>query len=346
MKNTQYKLKCLAQTTQANIRQRSQVVVEILQLNQREDSGFINTINIATAKMPPTRCLRFKFQRKLGNIVKDTFLNYCQNFYRTYSGCIVCLDNSKRNSLGIDPKTFYGCNLNEGDKNMQVINEENIIDGPVNFKTDDNVEYSVFTMCPVQDLFCPSTLSANDYEKSLYDFLQNVSSDAIISSNVRLPYMQLKEVRPISDNTQPDIDNLSLNAIFSEEKGFYSFLVSNPNAVYCYYSIFISNILITPTVNDVLNCSDNARCGIVKVNADKSLISAKKDNMRIFSNGKYSIWFVCYNDLPNPVTKSVLRKVGEFNINGYKRPINVTSARFISSFDYAVLFFVLLIILL
>lgn len=347
MKNTQYKIKCIAQTTQANIRQRSQVILEIQQLMQKEDSGYIAPIKISTGKMPLTRCIRFKFQKKLGNIVKDALLNFCQNFYKIYSGCIVCLDNTKRNSLGIDPGTFYGCNLNEGLKNVQIINESNVIDGPLTLKSDvgEDVEFSVFTMCPVQDLFCASTLSARDYEKSLYDFLQNVSSDAMISNNVRLPYMQLHEAKVISDNAIPNIENLSFNLISAEEKGFYSFLVSNPNAVYCYYSIFISNILVAPIASDLLNCRDSARCGIAKINSEKTLIAAMKEDMRIFSNGRYSVWFVCYNDLPNPVTISAIRKVGEFNINAYKKPITSTGAKFLNGlFDFKVLFVLLLLL--
>jgi hypothetical protein len=345
MKNSQYKLKCIAQTTQANIRLRSQVSVEILQLNQREESGFINAINITTGEMPRSRCLRFKFQRKIVNIVKDALINFCQDFYKTYNGCVVCLDNTKRNSLGIDPRTFYGCNLNEGMKNVQIINEKIIIDGPLLIKSDNEMEYTVFTLCPVQDLFCPSTLSAKDFEKSVYGLLSNLSSDTLISINVRLPFLRLSEVKAISDSIQPDINSFSFTIVSTEEKGFYSFLVSNPQAVNCYYSILLSNILYSPKISDVLNCKDYARCGIAKVNAEKSVIFSTKDNMRIFSNGNYSVWFVCYNDLPNPVTKSVSKKFGEFNINAYKKPINTTYVK-LYEFNYGILFIFLLNILL
>lgn len=345
MKNTRYKIKCIVQTTQSQLKQRTQLIIEILKFNQKEDSGFFNLKDISTTKMPPTNCLQFRFQKRLGNIVRDALINYCQNFYKSYNGCIICLDNTKRNSLGINPGTYYGCNIGEGNKNIQIIDENNIIDGPLFQKDSNNAEISIFTMCPIQDLFCPTSLSNEDYNKSTYTLLQNISSDSMISINVRLPFLQLQEIKVLSDLDIPDINNMSLNINSYNEMGFYSFTVSNPKQVYCYYAIFMTNTLFTPIEDDVIKCNDPSRCGKARINSVSSIISISTNDMRIFQNGNYSIWFICLNDIPNPVRRSTVQKKGNFDILAYKQPINKSNANYIQSgFEYIFIWFLLIIL--
>ena len=342
MKNSLFKIKCIAQTTQTNVKERQQIVVEISKLNQIENSS-LNLINISTSSIPKTKCLRFKFKKDLGNIVKDAMITYCQNSFKTIKGCVVCIDNVKRNSLGIDPNTYFGCNLNEGNKNIQIINENQIIDGPL--KIDD---YNYFSICLLQDLFCETTLNREEYQIEIFKLLQNLSSDSLITQNVKLPNLQLNEVKVISDENPPDLEKLVVNFNYADETGYYSFTVSNPNPIYCYYGILVVNSLYSPAFEDIINCVDYSRCGIAKISSVSSVIFGNKSNLRIFVNGKYSIWFACVNDIPNPRTKSKSVVKGEFQINSFKQSLNTNTKTNISGcfVKYRVGFLILILFIL
>jgi len=342
MKNTQYKIKCIVQTTESDIMQRKHFSSEMFRLYLKENIGFITLIDIKTSKMPATRCINFEFRKIIGNIIKDALLNYCQKFYNKYDGCVVCIDNAKRNSLGIDFGTFYGCNLNEGKKNIQLIDEKNIFNGPliknnnqINIKHmnnlnndyfDEDIVHNIFTLCPVQDLYCSKSLNDDEYDISVVTLQNQLNTDTDISTNLHLPSLKLQEVNIISDKDAPNFNKLSFEIVSVNYEGNYFFIVKNPTAVFCYYLIKPSTALIMPKVHEITTCKDTSRCGTKRIISEYSDIRATKEKVKVFDNGTYDVWFICMNDIPNPTILSEIKKVGTFIINNYRISIDILDA--------------------
>jgi len=284
-------------------------------------------------------CLRFKFGKFFSNdIIKNVLINFCQNLFSDKKGCVICIDNMNTNAVGKIPGTFYGCNLNEGGKNVQLINKENIFDGPIgklnlnnknldygtttttntstNNESVDSVNVSHLTICPVQSLTCESTLEKNEYEDSMNTFQQKLNSNSLISQNLGLPNLNLLDISYFNDLNKPNLANLELRVNDSQISGFFSFTVKNEFPLYCNYSIR-SETFQEISKDDILKCKNFSRCGSMKINSEPSIVFSTKDNLQSFENGRYFIWVVCMNDIPNPKSISEPENKGSFIIDTY-----------------------------
>lgn len=287
-----------------------------------------------------THCLRFGSNFQLPLMHKEKLLQYCQRQFVNYLGCTVCVDDEKRTLPGMEFSNISSCFnntlLNNANANAKTLRNMQIISDYVYsdyFFNNGNLKSPFYyTVCAVQDLKCSYDI---DYPFMYSEIILKMVND-------------LKDI-PTARNTLGVSDFIfnSLNIYYDKIPADISFLKNkitdkiidrngnytiklNPEINANLTSIIYEMDLICfwkvdknqnpPFYLSIVNCNDFAICGSRRIYNSPVVIANNSTSAdREFEVATYNIWFVCFNNIPNPTKPTSVISLMQFLITPKER---------------------------
>jgi len=327
VRGMQYKMRCIAQSTQFNELERSSATLQFDVFTS--SSGSSKPITVS----PPltASCVTYSFPTNPSNSTKQALLNYCQNFFsiipnpntptNSNPACIVCVDSDKNFTTGWTFTNNTQCIAPSVKRFLQSSSGSN---SPA---SSSNLVYSV---CPIQDLLCDNdnvtliksynSYFAIDYYNSLkssddFKMILNISNVSIVGSTT------------VNDANPPLVTLTTSAGVFKAQTGDWSIVLSNPTTVSCYWKL-VGNYttVVTPSLGEIVSCSSTSACGNNIIVYSGTKITANSTNLVPLTQQYYSLFMVCYNYIPNAQMSSTVMNSWTFTTGVGPSSLNINNS--------------------
>jgi hypothetical protein len=309
-----YKLFCLFQTTQADVKTRANVTTT---LTQRKVSSLPDVFaNYATLPVQPSICLTMTFTVNITVAVQSIFLNYVQGQFSpatgVITGCVIVVDDKGTTAAGFSLPLPASVTCPS-----PVTTRRQLQDKPVVPVVPVVVPTFPITLCAVPSVTCATDLASGrrlrDLQASkINDVITRVktvlSDPAKVETTLGLKQANigLQSVSIVSDATKPDISSATFDTTSNTVAGMYSVKVNYAltDVLNCYYQVTTGTTL--PLATAIQGCTSTTNCGMFKLKAPSAVISGTVSPA--FTPGTtYSIFLTCYNPVPGATKNSDVR---------------------------------------
>lgn len=312
VKAKNYKIRCLAQSTEADLTKRIILASQF--------SNFTNYPNTTLIATPPlsvtTQCVQYSFNSDPGVTVRQALVNYCQQLFlinATYStnGCMVC-SNTDLNytvpGLSLPNPQSINCVppaslrlLEPGLKDDKIITEDSQNTKEMRILQSNNSLVNI-TVCFFQNPLC-STEYTQGY--NLTQILNSMKYDlnTTIKFNTKLliSNVPINSFGPIliNDTSPPNITAMNGTVIQVNNTGTVMWSLASPlnYSLGCYWKLALSNDSI-PDKLAVSQCLDPIWCGYNIVTPAPKTFSVSSITNPFTPNTNYTIYYICNNNIP------------------------------------------------
>jgi len=312
VRNQQYHMKCLLQSTHGSSTDRTSTTVTF--------ENFVHANNTAVNIVPPstisTNCANFQFTADPGTDVRRGIVHYCQKKFSEggffQNGCIVCTyTDMSYMAPGLDLAANVTCSSTAAKSRLRFLQT-----APMAPAVTAGVP-TVVTVCPVQNKLCATdpTKGYSEVFKAFTDDLKTGAKfTALIEGISNAP--ALNETQPTIPTTDsgnaPDLTSFTINTIVHDQaKGTATWNTGSMNAVLnCKWQIATG---AAPSASAVWNCLNDQWCGTTRVTNSAGASGTNPANLKTFATGTtYNIYYVCVNDIPGATALSAIKSVGQF----------------------------------
>ena len=323
VRGQQYKMKCVSSSTQSNIALRStdQVTFDIFTPS--------STSIIVSPPLTPS-CVTYIFSSNPSNSLKQSMLNYCQNFFsimpninspiNSNPACIKCIDSDLNLTIGWNFTNNTNCLIPKlKDRLLKSSSNKRFLQSSPTSNNDKLTQFP-YVVCPIQDLVCGydnvtivksyNSYFSNDFFNSLKtpnDFLIVLNQSNVIINQTFI----------VTDANPPVIVLTTSAKSYKSFTGEWSVVVSNPTITQCYFKMY-GNLTkpAIPSSNDIKNCIDISVCSMNIILNSGTKITSNPNNLVVFNQSYYyCLYMVCYNYIPNAQNASNVTEVWSFSIS-------------------------------
>merc|ERR1711976_1068429 len=340
-----YRLRCIIESTQGDVKQRTSSNVNIDDYTQTGASN--NTVvNIEPVKVQATKCARFNFLSEPGETTRNAIISHCQRVYSApgweNNGCIIC---AKPDFTGVLPGLSFAKNITcpvsssrrklrflqdttaATEKKQEIPQEISKVDVP-----------AFLTVCPIPNPICGTDSAGNkSYDDYFTQFTNDLKTNKLFKDNLNIDNVFLNTATPIitvDDSSSPDLSKLEKENLSHDDSGNFSIKITYPNSpLKCNWTTSDKKL----TFAQMKACTDAAWCGKSDVGPQKIEIKPKQ-NKAFTPGSSYNLYLGCENDVPNSQKQSEVVSLGSFSIkkpeenNNQKNSTdpNTTSANFLN----------------
>jgi hypothetical protein len=308
IRGQRYKMKCLFETTQADVTLRSTRYVTL-------DS--LSTINyeIKASKPTPTQCAKFSFTSDPGQEATKKIVHYCQSIFSApgllSNGCPICMDSLVTYMApGLSLLPENKCYLPPGQNS-----------NPLLATSIENSFYN-FSVCIVYNPQCSTNTTGTqtpvDYYNSFLGALSNASS---FNTNLLTGSIPLASVTTYTDNTAPDLSFVNIsNLSFDMTQSTVTFKATSISSLKCFAKVQQSTT--APKFEEIFGCTQTG-CARLDIALTGTTATIGPVNPGFAYSQIYKIYIACFNNIPYPTTRS---SVTNPNNASFRTPDNPTPA--------------------
>jgi len=282
-----------------------------------------------------THCLRFGSNTQFTLDNKEKLLQYCQRQFVNYLGCTICVDNEQRTLPGMEFSKINSCfnntNLNNTNNNVKSLRNMQSLKDYIysdNFFNNGNLMSPFYyTVCAVQDLKCSYDIDYPfKYSEIILKMVNDLKDVATAKSTLGVTNFVFNSLNIYYDKIPGDISFLSkkITEKTFDRNGNYTIKLNpeiNANMtsiVYevdliCYWKV--DNNENPPFYLSIVNCNNFTICGSRRIYNSPVVITNNSTSPNIpFDVDTYNVWFVCFNNIPNPSSPTSVISLVQFSI--------------------------------
>jgi len=314
IRGQQYKMRCIIQSTQTNITDRTQSNATITK------PILISSTNSTSADIIPsppstTTCAQWNFLSEPGSDPKEKILNYCQRIFSENgyfsNGCIVCTTPDASTVLpGLSLPVNITCPTGAIKQRLRLrFLQDNTFS---NVTLDSPTTYAV---CPISHPVCETDVGNSKSYNDIFTVMVNtLSSNDLFNTTLLINNIRLSNTTPVTtynDNIVPDLSKLVITITDKQKTGTVRFNSTAVSPIVCHYSISTDPSTTLPTLEAARACT-TARCGKVTLGPVQTTVNTGS-TAAPFTPGTYNMFVVCTNNIPF-AQKSTSKFVGSFTI--------------------------------
>jgi hypothetical protein len=319
VRGMQYHMRCIIQSTQADLTLRTSSSVNIE--NNFAIGSNSTLVNIVPTAPQLTQCVQWQFLSEPGQLTRIAVANYCQKLYSTpgwyNNGCIICtFSDLSYNTPGLTLPLNITCPASSGLKRLRMLQTSTTnttLSNPV-----------TLTVCPIAHPVCATDVSGNKvYTDYFNQLINDLKTPALFLQTLNINNVFLNTTVPtitITDLTTPDLTKLVGSVTSSNQNGAVSFSAQFVSPIACYWMIQDASVNAPTMYSTLQTCTDPNWCGTAKVGLAQTTVSTV--NLKAFTAGStYNVYMSCTNDIPFSQKQTVVQKVGSFNFPAASAPV-------------------------